>query len=103
MTLSDVSVNLLCRNTAVERGGYVSIPACGPRTRDGKPLALLTETSPAKLEDELRALRRARGIRGRIHAYARGRARLGKMATEESDAEIRATRKTVKTKHAAGA
>jgi hypothetical protein len=73
-------------------------------TRNGKPFALLTETSPAKLEDELRALRRARAEVGvasmRTRAAARG---LNKMTTKEIDAKIRAARRTLKTKHAAGA
>lgn len=73
-------------------------------TRNGKPFAVLTETSPAKLEDELRALRRARAevavASMRAHAAARG---LDKMTTKDITAEIRAARKTVKAKHAAGA
>lgn len=66
-------------------------------TRNGKPFAVLTGTSPAKLEDELRALRRARAevtvASMRTRATARG---LSKMTTKEIDTEIRAARKTVK-------
>lgn len=73
-------------------------------TRNGKPFALITETNSAKLEDELRALRRARAEIALVSMHARAADRgLKKMTMKEINAEIGAARKTVKTKHAAGA
>lgn len=73
-------------------------------TRKGKPFALLTGTNSEKLEEELRALRRARAEVAigsmRARATARG---LNKMTTKEINVQISAARKTAKSKHAAGA
>ncbi|MBI3576331.1 MAG: hypothetical protein HY083_11875 [Gammaproteobacteria bacterium] len=72
-------------------------------TRNGKPFALLTETSPIKLEDDLRALRRAKAetaVASLRHA-ARERG-LGVLSLKEINAEIRAARKEAKSRHAAG-
>ena len=72
-------------------------------TRNGKPFALLTETSPTKLEDDLRALRRARTQVAldsmRTQARERG---LTKMSLDDVNTEIRAARKAVKGRHATG-
>ena len=72
-------------------------------TRNGKPFALLTETSSTKLEDDLRALRRAKAEAA--VASLRRTAREGGLAampTKAIDAEIRAARKEAKDRHAAG-
>ncbi len=71
-------------------------------TRNGKPIALLTKTSPAKLNNELRALRIARAevALGSIRTGADTRC-LNKMTTKEIDVEIRVARATAKTKRAA--
>ena len=70
-------------------------------TRNGKPFALLTETSPTKLEDDLRALRRARTqvALDSMRAQARERG-LAKLSLDNVNTEIRAARKTVKGRHA---
>jgi hypothetical protein len=72
-------------------------------TRNGKPFALLTETSPTKLEDDLRALRRAKAETAvaslRLAAKERG---LAAMTLKEINAEIRATRKEAKSRRASG-
>lgn len=63
-------------------------------TRNGKPFALLTETTPTSLDEDLANLRRARfghalsAIRG--HAKSRG---LDKLSSEEINAIIREARK----------
>lgn len=71
-------------------------------TRNGKPFALLTETTPTKLEDDLRALRRAKAETAiaamRRAARERG---LETMTLKEINAEIRAARKEAKSRHAA--
>jgi len=62
-------------------------------TRNGKPFALLTETSPTSLDKDLAGLRRARFGRAvaalREQAQARG---LDKLSSEEINAVIRDTR-----------
>ncbi len=72
-------------------------------TRNGKPFALLTETSPTTLEDDLRALRRARAevavASMRKQAAERG---LATMTLEDINAEIRAARQEAKIKDAVG-
>ncbi len=72
-------------------------------TRNGKPFALLTETSPTKLEDDLRALRRARTqvALDSMRAQARERGFV-KMTPDDVNTEIRAARKALKGRHAAG-
>ena len=72
-------------------------------TRNGKPFALLTETSPTKLEDDLRALRRAKAETAvaSLRSIARERG-LAAMTLKEINAEIRATRKEVKSRRASG-
>ncbi|MDN5850478.1 MAG: type II toxin-antitoxin system Phd/YefM family antitoxin [Nitrococcus sp.] len=63
-------------------------------TRNGKPFALLTETSPTSLDEDLAHLRRARFGRAltviRDQAKARG---LDKLSTEDVNALIRDARK----------
>lgn len=72
-------------------------------TRNGKPFALLTETTPTKLEDDLRALRRAKAetavasLRRAVREQG-----LGMLSLREVNAEIRAARKEAKGRHAAG-
>lgn len=60
-------------------------------TRNGKPFALLVHTEPAELEEDLRALRRARFSRllARQHRRAADMG-LDKLRQEEIDAEIAA-------------
>lgn len=62
-------------------------------TRNGKPFALLTETSPTSLDEDLARLRRARFGRAvnaiREQAKARG---LDQLSPEEIDALIRDAR-----------
>ncbi len=72
-------------------------------TRNGKPFALLTETSSTKLEDDLRALRRAKAETAvaSLRLTARER-KLTAMTMKAIDAEIRAARKEAKGQHAAG-
>ncbi|MHB8743066.1 MAG: type II toxin-antitoxin system Phd/YefM family antitoxin [Sulfuricaulis sp.] len=72
-------------------------------TRNGKPFALLTETSATKLEDDLRALRRAKAETAvaALRRTARERG-LATMSTKAIDTEIRAARKEAKGQHAAG-
>jgi len=64
-------------------------------TRNGKPFALLTETSPTSLDEDLARVRRARFGRAvtvlREQAEARG---LDKLTAEEINALIRAARET---------
>lgn len=72
-------------------------------TRNGKPFALLTETSPIKLEDDLRALRRAKAETAVASMRRAARERgLAAMTMKKIDAEIRAARKEAKAQHAAG-
>jgi hypothetical protein len=72
-------------------------------TRNGKPFALLTETNPINLEDDLRALRRAKAETA-VMSLRRSAKERGLAATtlKEIDAEIRAARKESKGRHAAG-
>jgi antitoxin (DNA-binding transcriptional repressor) of toxin-antitoxin stability system len=62
-------------------------------TKNGKPFAVLTATEPQRLEDDLKALRRARGFaaveRMRAHAKAAG---LDQMSLDEINVEIAAAR-----------
>lgn len=72
-------------------------------TRNGKPFALLTETSPTKLEDDLRALRRAKAETSVVSLRRAAREQgLGVLSLKEINAEIRAARKEAKGRHAAG-
>lgn len=72
-------------------------------TRNGKPFALLTETSSTKLEDDLRALRRAKAETALASLRRTARERgLAATTMKEIDAEIRAARKEAKGQHAAG-
>ena len=63
-------------------------------TRNGKPFALLVNTSPEELENTLRAIRGERfatNVR-KLRAYAAEQG-LDKMTMEEVDAEIEAARR----------
>lgn len=63
-------------------------------TKNGKPFALLTATMPNTLEDDLKALRRARAITA-VEAIRRRAAERGldKMTLDEINAEVAAARK----------
>jgi len=62
-------------------------------TRNGKPFALLTETSPQKLEDDLRALRRAKTEMAVIAMQKQAEEKgLDSMALEDIDTEIQSAR-----------
>ncbi|HLQ26231.1 MAG TPA: SRPBCC domain-containing protein [Acidiferrobacterales bacterium] len=72
-------------------------------TRNGKPFALLTETSPTKLEDDLRALRRAKAETAVASLRrAAGERGLAAMTPKAINAEIHAARREAKGRHAAG-
>lgn len=63
-------------------------------TRNGKPFALLTETTPTSLDEDLASLRRARFGRalGAIRKQAKARG-LDKLSSEEINKIIREARK----------
>ena len=63
-------------------------------TRNGKPFALLTETTPTSLDEDLASLRRARFGRalGAIREQAKARG-LDKLSSEEINKIIREARK----------
>ncbi len=70
-------------------------------TRNGKPFALLVQTSPQELEDKLRALRWARFDRLLAEQHKRAVALgLDKMTMDEIDAEVAAVRKERRTRDA---
>ncbi len=62
-------------------------------TRNGKPFALLTETTPTSLDEDVASLRRARFGRalGAIREQAKARG-LDKLSPDEIDAIIREAR-----------
>ena len=72
-------------------------------TRNGKPFALMVHTAPARLEDDLRAIRAERfadNVRKiQHHSVEQG---LDKMTLEEIDAEIALMRKERKERGESG-
>lgn len=72
-------------------------------TRNGKPFALLTETTSTRLEDDLRALRRAKADTAVMSMRKRARqGRLADMTLDKINAEIGSARKAGKRPNAAG-
>lgn len=70
-------------------------------TRNGKPFALITYTEPDRVEENLRALRRARFQEALSAQHLRAqRLGLDAMSVAEIDAEIASSRGTTRTRRA---
>jgi antitoxin (DNA-binding transcriptional repressor) of toxin-antitoxin stability system len=71
-------------------------------TRNGKPFAVLTRTQPQRMEEDLKALRRARAMVALQGLQEEARERgVDKLSQADIDAEIAAARRGPRAKRAA--